>query len=372
MITFNSGELFFTVGSYLVTVSVWSMCVVSAVAAFDLALRWLAYRRIESVAIHISSFMLVYSLVASLTAPWYSTVKLFISLGILVALIIAHIALREILEDQIDSELNTLAEGIGDGTIPAPDHRAVELAKRVARYVVAVALSRNRLGKLRRRQELVEFLQATGIDSGKILRAEATPENPDESFMIPAASKRWVSGLFSFLAAASVLVVLVDISAPLGPPYSASLRAQVQVVAEPEENILLGSSAIGVALPADDRYTAVGDNRAITVTRYPSKDERGSSLTVTLAPSHSEVAQFQGTWTNLATGGDMRITGEAIRLWRKEGDTLVYRVKGIDTCDHLSELSYSPAQSDVESSTTSLEFMCSRDDFIEIRVRFYE
>ena len=368
MISFSDGVLVFSLGSYLISVDVVLMVVAITVAAFDLALKWLAYRRIESVAIHISSFMLVFSLVASLTDPWYSTWKVFSSLGILVSLIIAHTALREMLEDQIDARFEELATG----TAP-PDHRILQLAKRVSRYVVAVALSRERPGKLRRRKELVQFLQATGVDAQSSLHAEVTDAVPSESFMIPKDRRRWAPWLFSFLAVASILVVVVDVSLPLGPATSCHLKAQVQ--AHPATDTSGGSLGMGgvisVDLPGQHHGVFLSDGRTIVAT-HESLLRIQSELTVTLSPNHTDIAHFSGSWTDPQSAANMRIEGESIPLSRKEGSILVYRVRGSDTCQHLSNLSSSIVDADGKATWQNVPLQCAREAFIEIRVEFQE
>lgn len=168
----------------------------------DLLFRWLAFERTESIAIDISIFSAVYSLIELLRAgpdqpPWKTPTLL--GVVVLCGLAVLHRILASELKEKIEETYKALQENM-----PDPVNKDVINANiPVAKYAIVVALSTSwiRMGKTRRRKNIIEALRKADLDPKGILDLE-------KSFLLPKKLRRWMILVFFLGGLVSVAIPL--------------------------------------------------------------------------------------------------------------------------------------------------------------------
>lgn len=175
----------------------------------DLLFRWVAFERIESLAIDISIFSAVYSFFEMLKAadghsPWrMPTLFGFICIFGLSAL---HRFLTSQLKETIEDTYKTLQQKMTD-----PNKKdVINLNIPVAKYSIMVELwpevssftllSWVRMGKAKRRMNIIEALRQAELDPTGYLR--------EESFLLPLGLRKLMLPIFFLGGAISVAIPL--------------------------------------------------------------------------------------------------------------------------------------------------------------------
>jgi hypothetical protein len=166
----------------------------------DLAFRWIAFKRVESVAIDVSIFSCIYSALEflkdnpSLSHSW--GVKTLILLFIVLFLSIMHMWLKI----QLDEKITDVFEQLQLNLVAANLKDAVASQHAIANWAIDVALLGNKPGKRKRRARITSELKNQGLDPKNHLN--------DDSFLLP----RWLRILsavaFGIGAIASIYVVI--------------------------------------------------------------------------------------------------------------------------------------------------------------------
>lgn len=165
--------------------------------AIDMLLKWLAFGRLESIAIHLSSFITLYCLIENLKGNKDFFWNFIISLLILLILTVLHTFLRIKVAEEIDSKFDELLK---DADPNLKDKIVAQ--KNIARYAIDIALSKKRVGKLKRRQRVIQSLKEIGFDkTGRILNEDA--------FLVSRRMRISMMILFTLLGFIAVLIPII-------------------------------------------------------------------------------------------------------------------------------------------------------------------
>lgn len=175
--------------------------VLGLAVAIDILLKWQAFGRIESIAIHISSFSTLYCLIKSIQGKGdYFGIKFIISLVVLLALTALHTFLKLRIHTEIDNVFDDLSEKTTDETLKSK----ILAQKIIATYAIDIALSKKRMGKLDRRRRTIKSLREMGFDPGGNILDEDT-------FLLAKAWRIFMIFLFAILGSISVIIPIIEI-----------------------------------------------------------------------------------------------------------------------------------------------------------------
>lgn len=169
--------------------------------AFDILFKWQAFGKIESVAIHISSFSTLYCLIEAIRGKdYYSWIKFSISLLVLFALICLHTFLKEHVHKEIEKVFLKLHKS---ATNALKDKILAQ--KTIATYAIDIALSKKKPGKRDRRHEVMDSLHEMGFDSEKQILDE-------DAFLLGKGRRILMMILFTILGCISVIIPIIEIT----------------------------------------------------------------------------------------------------------------------------------------------------------------
>lgn len=162
-----------------------------------LALRYMAFGRVESSAIDISLFSFAYVAIAMLeeTSTDLNSKHLLFSGLFLVASVLLHAYLRERLKRKIKRTVARLKPNLKDDEL-----RLVDSFANVLEWSVDVALViKQKPGKEERRKELIEVFAKANLDPAQSL-------DPQVDLLLPAGLRKWMLAAFIVLGTISILI----------------------------------------------------------------------------------------------------------------------------------------------------------------------
>jgi hypothetical protein len=181
----------------------WLLTGLLLAAALDLLFRWLAFGRLESVAIDIALFSWLYGLIRSFESAdegfeWNQ--RLGIGLMILLVLLVIHLWLhRERLRRKLEEVFDDIHQNVSGDNLAEAANRF----KRVATFAIDVAFIEMKMGKRERRDDFADALKAVGLDTN--------PEISGSSFLLPAKLRWAMIAVFFVLGLVSVMVPVTTI-----------------------------------------------------------------------------------------------------------------------------------------------------------------
>ena len=165
----------------------------------DLFLRWLAFGRVDAVAVDVWTFSFVFYL-----PQLFNQENKNISIVLLTTSLIGWV-ITVTLHRSALSKVEDLVEDMFDNLFEINNDSKCELLRRLKRNIsqyIQVTFSKKKSGKMRRNREFLELLQSVDINIGDLNQ---------EGFLLGAATrKRWLFGFF----ASTTIFALVQIFGP--------------------------------------------------------------------------------------------------------------------------------------------------------------
>ena len=129
-------------------------------AAFDLGIRWLAFRRVESVAIDVAIFSAMYSSVRTMESVGDDIRVWAIKTGLAIVVLIGLSVLHRILKDEFDARIKAVFDKAAKGVVERDVLELITSQSRVAVLALDLSLSREgKPGKKRRRALVLHALE---------------------------------------------------------------------------------------------------------------------------------------------------------------------------------------------------------------------
>lgn len=181
---------------------IWVLIIFLAIAVLlDLALRWLAFGRIESVAIDIAIFSMLYSLINYLSEAFRKGdnilewgIKFILGLLLVLGLSATHLHLKNELREKIEKVFEDLQNKLENAGRKdrIPDLHALAI------YAIDVALVARKPGKKKRRARILHAIKRLELDPTGILS--------DESFLLDLKLRKLIIIIFIIAGLIAVLI----------------------------------------------------------------------------------------------------------------------------------------------------------------------
>jgi len=172
------------------------------VIIIDLGGRWMAFGRVESIAIDVALFSGLFSLhnlMLSEAEPKIWLFRMFSGIIVLGALIAFHSYLRNRLEIHVNNLFLRLINNAKDANLA----KLIGVEQVMAKWSIDLALWDNKYGKKERRKKIIDVLHKTGLDTENDLA--------DKDLLLPPGLRRLSILIFILLGAFSLVIPLITI-----------------------------------------------------------------------------------------------------------------------------------------------------------------
>jgi hypothetical protein len=166
--------------------------------SLDLAFRWLAFGRVESIAIDVAIFSLLYSCLKLMAESGEKShawgIKAMIGLVLVAGLTLIHKWLKGKLDDRVENTFLGLQNNLSNGQ----SKDMVQVQHRLVTQAIDLALLKSKPGKRERREKIIEAVQAAHLDPKGVLN--------EDSFLLEKRLR--VLGWLMFVVGGGISIVI--------------------------------------------------------------------------------------------------------------------------------------------------------------------